>query len=404
MIFLFVTGERYAYMDNILATLHLPTGMIYRYKYPQDRVEDLVRVENCQKDEKAIISYIDKRTGDGTCTFLRTGVLTKAAEQDGLLHYAVRLGEYGDTKDEKAYSIFLKNSFGEKLYHRNPQGYSRGMLVLRMNDCIWETQGKEHIRHTKESWINTAKALAGKKLFQDNYTIFTRLAIFYIKKNSIIDFYEDMPEENEKMIQVLHENKNEGYPLKVGKKYLLVLSYYIDQYNCSPMTDIHAHWEDSNGFCGLSCNNFEIGSKQDVATVTLCPQENCKQATSNLRLRIDENNLYGKKVVYFQKPLRILVKKPFFGAKTVGMILLLALMTALNYFASMPFGEIFSKYEAEASDALAQVSGWQQVMYQIVPVFGADWTGGFCNIMVSLAGAVATFFLVKLFGSADPLS
>lgn len=223
MLYLFLTGKNGAYLDDIFTTLHLPAGMLYSYKYNCRvgvSVVDPSITEVEMEKEDVLISYIDRDAAEERKFYvpLRKGLFVKYECTDGQCYVTVRLREYCYAKQQDQFSEKLLRDLGNELHRKtgNQEKTWQGLLAIRSQNSL-----AGELETTENSWYLTAERLSGRKLFKDSYSIFTRL---------------EMQSADGKAMEPLEYGEESGYELCAGKKYKLMLSYYIPEFNSSVMT------------------------------------------------------------------------------------------------------------------------------------------------------------------------
>lgn len=383
MIFLFNSSSRRDYLENIFATLHFPYGMVNRYQYPCEEnysfVDDSIK-QNCSIGDDVIISFVDKYANNTPVYLpLRKAELVNVEEKDGRIYIDVKLLDCCHATDDVLYSDFIEHCFNGRIYHKEGDDRWKGVLAIKK-----DIDASYLITIRDDSWITTVKKLSGKKLFLDNYSIFTKIHV--------------VDKEN-KELEIIQKDNEYGYLLKSEEKYVIKLSYYINEYNQSPMTKIHASIDDSQNICGIVLKELEIGNKHSEYNFPLQIKSVDRLQSTSIRIRCREEKIENKNTIYAVKPLNIFVDSKINSKLKAVLIGICVLALGISTWVStLPIESIIK--DAETIINSGNPLGKSQSMIYNLSLFLNDCRY-FYNAICSGIGAVSTFGLVYLYGKPE---
>lgn len=379
MLFLFVTGKNSAYIEDIFSTIHFPVGMVKIYKYKCTDQESMVDLsaQNCDKRERVLISYADRDSSQGGCYIpLRLGEIIDYEKRDGQIYYKVKLGEYCHKNDINAFSDKILAMLGQDVHQKQAGGQWTGLLAIK-----YAAELIRLVETTDDSWRYTVEHLAKRKLFQDNYAVFTKMQIEDEKKN---------------MVMVKDIGGDWSYVLVKGKQYRLVISYYIPEYNTNEMTTIPVDLEDSAKICGMLENKWSMESEQNIICACMQPFEVSGLHRTAITMDIKIAEINHKKVQYARKPLYVRVesrmgvkmRRTLIGGSIIGMAL-------FSYLAALPYEAIIG----QALNTEGKIPFPSNVLY-CISLF-AERSNGLFALFCTGVNSCLTYILIKLTGKPN---
>ncbi len=381
MIFLFNSGSRSTYLDNVFSTLYKPVQMINTYQYNCEGVDshiDYSALPNyCKENDDVLITYIDKLSNDNIIYFpLRLGKLIKCEIIDGRIYYEVLLTQYCHTECINKFNLLIKNKLDNKVYHKNKDW--EGSLAIRANINI-----NNAIQTTEESWIRTVKLLSERNLFIDNYSIFTRVELFDSDNNKL---------ETKKI------NNNYMYSLKGGKEYVMLLSYFNNYFNNNPMTKIHLSISDDKNTLNLSNKVYEIGNKQSVFRIPLKTKKSDKKEITSFNINIKENKILNKDVKYSTASIPIASNNKFTRTlKNILIVVFIILIALSTWISTLSIKDIIDDVNLIINSGQT-LSFFQNIVYKLC-IFLSDNKYSY-NVICSLITTLSTVGLIHFYGKA----
>ena len=211
MLYLFITGNRSAYMNNIFSVMSLPQGWSYELKYKEKGgiIDEESKKLSENSSEEVLILFV--REEDDVYIPLRMGRLVGIVKDEGQMYYSVRLGQYCNWNGKSEFCEWLHRLLGNDIRHLTyeTKDSADGKLVIRSNQKpINELEKKE------DSWIKTVRELGKEDLFKKYYSVFTKVEI-----DGKVDF---------------GENGKKAF-VRSGQNYIARITYYIPDFNNSPM-------------------------------------------------------------------------------------------------------------------------------------------------------------------------
>ena len=229
MLYLFNSGARVGYIDNILNTMHLPYGSenLYQYSYESNSyVDDSIAEGTIKgrkiKDANVLIVFINKDKIPYEYIPLRKAKLILKEDKNGRSYFYVSLREH--CSYEGNYELFNKafiNKFGEKLFRSDTkqtkdtidQKNNKGFLAFYGDDI------PELIKSDENSWKATVRKLSECSLFKEN-VVFTK-----------VDITKNM---KPVACNSLRVSGSPSYTFKKGTKYTAEMSYYVPFHDQDP--------------------------------------------------------------------------------------------------------------------------------------------------------------------------
>lgn len=382
IILLFLTGKRLAYVNDILTVLYLPKGAahILKYKYivseTAGSIVDASAVPaQCRAGDEVLIFYYDiTRENKEKFIPLRQGKLLSCIYADGQLYYRVQLGDfchaaYPDTRDldEKILSILYP-----KDREQNPS------LCLAVRSEHWYRFSPNYIEYTEDSWILTVNRMATTVRFEQYYTVFAKISVFRDR-----DGKEEFCTED-------------GYHLRVGKVYQMVLTYYVPHFNEHPFDVVEFFVSDAMKYCGIPEGPHLLASEQNRLELHFRPTKVEENSQTSISLNISQKKLYGKEIHYPRGMIPFSVEGAISSRrKTMYLVLLVCGMSLTNYIAQFPYaGKLEELYETV--QAGARLSGYQEILLRICETY-EQYAEGIVGI-ASVLATLLTLGLVKLIG------
>jgi len=380
MIFLFLTGTRLAYVNDILMTLYLPRGAVktLKYKYTsgsrQDGIVDAsAALEHCQREDDVIIFYYDEdKEGKQGFIPLRRGKLLSCICEDGQLYYRVQLGNFCFSSDHEQ----LNEEVASVLY---PEGYEKYHHIrLAVRSASGYQIEHDFIDYTEESWIYTAHRMAKTERFQKYYTVFAKISMFEAGKNKEL---------------ICGEN---GYHLNAGKGYYLVLSYYVPHFNEKPFSEIPFLVSDAMRFCRIPENSNYFESEQNRLEIPFRPMKVEENGQTMLFTQVLQKKVDGKQIYYPMGMLPISVKgviSPL--CKYLCVAGLVAGIGLTSYIVQFPFMEKLTQLNSIIESG-AELSRYEQFVLDACGIYEK-----YSEIITGTGAALnafLTFLLVKITG------
>lgn len=367
MLYLFLTGRRAAYLNDIFTVLNLPPNSIYdlKYKVLNNNIVDLsTNEQNCKAGTKVLISYIDL---EEAYIPLRWAYLQGISEEEGQRYYSVKLTEYCHIAPQQQYGNFLQGIANGGLRHICADGQTiEGFLAFVHND-----EPKNIVVQEKDSWGITVRQLGELDLFKENYSIFT--------KSEIRDSKEEEKE----------NNAITGCILKSKHNYKLHITYYIPGFNAEPMSNIFIQFYETDKRLGLVNKQNLLLSEQNIIDIPCFPDtggtgEKVKVA---LQFNIPEKQMYGKTVRYVMTPVEMEIQDTLSKRWRIG---LTVACVAGIFLASLINSFDFSKVLKIMNAANCQ-NRFVKIIFEFLKA-KSFWS--------STIAAVSTWGMVKLVGRA----
>ncbi len=381
MIFLFNSSSRSTYLDNIFATLHLPMGAMNQYQYSiignNPAVDSSIMI-NCNIGDLVLVSYIDKYAIDEKALYvpLRKGEVVRYEKIDGRIYFDIKLLEYCHAVNEEQYSKFILQKFNRQVYHCQSNGTWSGVLAIKRDLNIGNL-----IESTNDSWIITVKRLSQKKLFRDNFSIFTKICVVNSK---------------EEQLKANEIGTEYGYFLKAKGKYTIKLSYYIHEFHDVPMAKIHMSISEKQGICDIASRELEIGSKQSVYKIPIRTPWTDEIQMTSIRISIREKKVGDKQIKYVIKPLDLFVISRINPRLKIILICMCIFLLGLSTWVStLPIERIIADTELSISSG-GMIGEFQYIMYKFSLLLND--CRYFYNAICSGITSISTFFLICLYG------
>lgn len=296
MLYLFLTGNRSAYLDAVFTVLHLPQNTIYDLKYKvvasNSIVDDSESEVKSPKGEKTLILFNNE---EGLYVPLRVGVLQKCRIEEGQIYYSVKLTDYCHAKNEQNFCHFIDQAALPKRIRwikDKSNDMAEGILAFRHvdNENIFS-----FLERTKDSWIKTVRclgdAMKDMNIFEQYYLIFTKMEI--------------RAENDDNQLS----SKGGRINLKSGEDYTFHMTYYIPEFNKSPMEFIPAEFYQSQDCLGIMNSKVAFFSEQNKVDVVCSPRTN---VTENKRItvgfEISKEKANNKIIQYVRTPVEINLK------------------------------------------------------------------------------------------------
>lgn len=310
MVYLFLTGNRSAYLNAIFTVMSMPKGIVYDLKYRD--LENRSIVDNSAKSfdeksqEKVLILFNDEHGG---YVPLRFGSLKRWKKEEGQIYYSVRMGEYcNDIRNEKLCE-FIDEIAPEKIRIIDIDGVGHGILAF-----LAEREPGRLLEKKQDSWSKVVRKLGEKALFKKYYSVFTKIQI--TEKGSEVEV-------NDKIV------------LKTEHNYMIRMTYYIPDFNAVPMEYIPVQFYESDKSLGIIEMMNALLSEQNVIEI-LCStvKKDVGNQKNAFRYEILKERINGKIVQYARTPIEVEVKgslsKKIYYFLTIMAIILLGVANFLN--------------------------------------------------------------------------
>ena len=180
MLYLFLTGNRSAYLNAIFTVLHFPKNTTYDLKYRMTDANSIVHqsaknyINFTRTSEEKILILFDNE--EGQYVPLRFGKLQKYAEEEGQIYYSVQLTEYCHTESKSEFNNFIDSVSPEIVRHltNKSSNEAEGILVFRDEN---NRPLPVNLKQSEDSWIRTVRSLSDlmrkMDIFKQYYLIFT---------------------------------------------------------------------------------------------------------------------------------------------------------------------------------------------------------------------------------------
>lgn len=380
MIFLFLTGTRLAYVNDILTVLYLPKGAVrtLKYKYTSFLRENGIvdfsaAFEHCQVGDDVIIFYYDKDEGENQKFIpLRRGKLLSCICEDGQLYYRVQLGAFCFSSDPKQLNVAVSSV----LYPKGRKEYLRIRLAVRSASGYQIEH--DFIDYTEESWIYTVQRMAKTERFQKYYTIFAKISLFEAERNKEL---------------ICGEN---GYHLNAAKGYHLVLSYYVPHFNERPYPEIPFLISDAMRFCRIPENSNYFESEQNRLELPFRPMKVEENGQTMLFMKVLEKKVDDKQIYYPMGMLPMSVEgviSPL--CKYLCIAGLVAGIGLTSYIIQFPFTEKLTQLNSIIESSM-ELSRYEKFLLDVCGIYEK-----YSEIITGVGAALnafLTFLLVKITG------
>ena len=277
MLYLFLTGRRAAYLNDIFTVLNLPPNSIYDLKYKisnNNIVDSSTNEQNCKAGKKVLISYIDL---EEAYIPLRWAYLQGISEEEGQRYYSVKLTEYCHIAPQQQYGNFLQGISNGGLRHICADGQTiEGFLAFVHSD-----EPENIVVQGKDSWAITVRQLGELDLFNDIT----------------------------------------GCILKSKHNYKVHITYYIPEFNAKPMSEVFIQFYETDKRLGLVNKQNLLLSEQNIIDIPCFPDtggtgEKVKVA---LQLNVLEKQMYGKSVRYAMTPVEMEIQDTLSKRGRIGL-------------------------------------------------------------------------------------
>ena len=174
MLYLFITGNRSAYMNNIFSVMSLPQGWSYELKYKEKGgiIDEESKKLSENSSEEVLILFV--REEDDVYIPLRMGRLVGIVKDEGQMYYSVRLGQYCNWNGKSEFCEWLHRLLGNDIRHLTyeTKDSADGKLVILSNQKPTDVLEKK-----EDSWIKTVRELGKEDLFKKYYSVFTVMSV-----------------------------------------------------------------------------------------------------------------------------------------------------------------------------------------------------------------------------------
>lgn len=285
MLYLFITGNRSAYMNNIFSVMSLPQGWSYELKYKEKGgiIDEESKKLSENSSEEVLILFV--REEDDVYIPLRMGRLVGIVKDEGQMYYSVRLGQYCNWNGKSEFCEWLHRLLGNDIRHLTyeTKDSADGKLVIRSNQKpINELEKKE------DSWIKTVRELGKEDLFKKYYSVFTKVEI-----DGKVDF---------------GENGKKAF-VRSGQNYIARITYYIPDFNNSPMDTLPIEFKGTNTSLKLVKNTDTLLSEQNKIEIPFSiVGKVVEKKTALLSYGMKKETINGKNVRYAQTPIEINIR------------------------------------------------------------------------------------------------
>lgn len=375
MLYLFLTGRRAAYLNDIFTVLHLPENSIYDLKY---KIEDNPQwsiigsrtdAKNCKEGMKTLISYT---TLKGKSVPLRWGYLQKITDEEGQRYYSVRLAQYCHTCNSEEFQDFLKEVSNQKLRHITLNDENGNEEIEGILTFVNEKEPFRVVEQDENSWSITVRQLGEMDKFSEEYySIFTKVEIKSNKKK-----------DNQDAMHCILKSKH---------SYKVHFTYYMPSFNSgNRMANIPINFYQTDKRLGLVEKNNLLLSEQNKIDIPFFPDagDTGEEVRISLGFDIPEREIGGKHIYHAMTPVGIVVKDTI----SKRMRRILTVICVLGIFLASVLGEMdFRKISEILGDPTVK-NKFLQILLLILQTK---------KIVLSAITAASTWGMVKLVGKAE---
>lgn len=197
MIYLFNSGFRPLYRNNILNTLYVPNGFVIEFRYRIKDEESYVhpslknQLNKATKDEKVVIIFVDRYANNGYIYHpIRLGRFVSFREEDQRLYLSVELVEFIYPKNLNSFNLNdrlpLEQSGSPRLTNNDPKAKNDGYYAL-IGDDIFKSESDFYFG--SYAWPYVVESLSRTTVFDskpENPIVFLRANIYEQKRNKIV--------------------------------------------------------------------------------------------------------------------------------------------------------------------------------------------------------------------------
>ncbi len=322
MLYLFLTGNRSAYLNAIFTVLHFPKNTTYDLKYRMTDANSIVHQSakgyinfNYTSGEETLILFNNE---EGQYVPLRFGKLQKYAEEEGQIYYSVQLTEYCHMESGLAFRNFIDSVSPERVRHLtdNSSNKAEGILAFRDEN---NRPLPGNLKRSEDSWIRTVRLLGDlmkeMAIFKQHYLIFTKMEI----------------KTDDDQLQYEEGRMN----LISGKSYKLHMNYYIPEFNESPMESLSVKFYPSEENIGIINGKEFMLSQQNKIDIICLPRTNISKSKKvKIGFEIFDERASEvanvKDIRYVATPLELNLKPKMHPVLRNGMIILLIIISFIG--------------------------------------------------------------------------
>lgn len=390
MLFLFLTGRRLAYANDILSILYLPKGVIKTLKYKDTKslsiVDKSAKYDKCRPGDDVLILYYNKDNKKREEFIpLRYGRLSECISEDEQLYYKVELKEFVNVVDGenrvsefnwKIYSMLYPNVEEREKAKRKGE-HVKWIYAFRKLSAM--NQYKDCLNSDQDSWIRTVQQVSKTTRFKKYYSIFAKINVLNSKNKE-------------------ESCKADGYRFRAGRTYKLILSYFVPEFNEHPFEQIHIEFSDAIGVCRIPNSNYMIESEQNRIEILFRPMKVDSDGQTNLWLNIPMKKIHNKSIYYPRGAIAVSVGWMSIGCKRAATIATISGIGVVNFLTQFPYIEKLEQLEHMVEREI-KLSRLQEFWFWFCEVY-QDAPETFVSVM-SIITAFLTFLLVKLIGKAQ---
>lgn len=313
MLYLFLTGNRSAYLNAIFTVLHFPKNTTYNLKYRLTDTKSIVHQSaknyinfTRTSGEETLILFDNE---EGKYVPLRFGKLQKYSEEEGQIYYSVQLTEYCHTESESEFGSFIDSVSPESVRHLTDKSSNKAEGILAFRDEN-NRPLPVNLKQSEDSWIRTVQSLSNlmqkMDIFKQYYLIFTKMEIKTGDDHNQLDYEEGR------------------INLKSGKNYKLHMNYYIPEFNESPMESLSVKFYQSEESIGMIDGKEFMLSQQNKMDIMCFPRTNISKSKKvKTGFEISDKTVKGKTIQYVNTPLELNLKPRMQPVLRVGIIIFL---------------------------------------------------------------------------------
>lgn len=321
MLYLFNTGARGGYVDNVLTTMHLPCGSenMYQYtfegdSYIDESIKSGLLKGNSIKDKDVLIIFVNKEKAPYEYIPLRKGKLMLKEDRNGRSYFYVSLDSHCACKgDYDSFNKSFRKLFADKLFNSPKEGtvdfidkkQNKGYLAFYGQDI------PQLLECNDNSWKKTVKKLSECEKFKNN-VIFTKLDIYKKSKALRANFLKSVGKAS--------------YTFKKGKTYTAELAYYIPFHdnNTTSYFDIELVSNPDESILRGAALTQRLGIMDGLVKFKFFPTDVCTDEEIFFNLSNCSNKEQKDNIRISKKPFSYKVRKSF------GQNALLVSLTAIN--------------------------------------------------------------------------
>ena len=379
MLYLFLTGKRAAYLNDIFTVMYLPESMEYTLKYKDAEINSIVdssaNMLTSLINEEVMVLFNDEQ---GKYIPLRWGTCVEISKDDSQIYYRIKLRRYCHVVEGKNVCSFIDELTEGSVRCFIDETHKKGILATCCRDEEENKKIKDCITERSDSWIKTVTELAKQECLRGYYPVFTKLKVIDDKSNKI--FF--------KRKRACMDKNNKEFLLYSQRRYTFSFSYYVPQFNNDPMGFIPIDFTNSDNELGIVEQSDAIMSEQNKINIRCVPCMNSikRRQSVQFNLNIPEQSDKKRFIQYARSPVKFDVMDSiplwFYYVLLILCVLGIAVCT---YISTLDYTTILAN-----SSETSKVVRWLCEKCQEMQ--------GTQNLLCSAVSAFLTFGMVKLVG------